>query len=184
MQSGFWRHATLRRPVLQADAALGDRFSGGRAVNAGRWMETDWGDLHVVGIRELIALKKTQRLEDYPIIGRLALAWLEQLEPAPSLEDYQWALEQVFTLPELRMLLEKHPEAAGVLPATAPECLRGYAAELVEGASEKIESDLSRHLQGRIARWQEIDRHHWRGIIRQLKQLRAQGRLMREGAPL
>ena len=157
-------------------------FAG--AVKAAPWMETDWGSVHVVGIRELVELKKTQRLEDYPIIGRLALAGLEQPKRALTDEDYRWALEQVFTLPELRMLLEKHPAVAGALPETAPGCLREYAAQSSGGAAEQIESEVALYLQGRIARLQEEDRRHWRGIIRELKQMREQDRLMPEGAPV
>jgi hypothetical protein len=44
------------------------------AVNEARYFETDFGRVHTVGIRELVEIKKTQRAEDYPIIGRLVLA--------------------------------------------------------------------------------------------------------------
>lgn len=37
-------------------------------------METEWGTIPTIGIELLIELKKTQRLEDYPIISKLAVA--------------------------------------------------------------------------------------------------------------
>jgi hypothetical protein len=44
------------------------------------WMQTEWGAIRTVGIKALVELKKTQRLEDYPIISKLALAWFDQPE--------------------------------------------------------------------------------------------------------
>ncbi len=150
------------------------------AVKSAQWMETDWGNVHVVGIRELVGLKKTQRLEDYPIIGRLALAGLEQMKRVPTVEDYRWALEQVFTLPELQRLLERHPAAAAALPAS----LQNYAKQLPGASTEQVESEVATNLQGRIAELQQADRSYWRGIIRELKELRERGQLMPEGAPV
>jgi hypothetical protein len=150
------------------------------AAKSAQWMETDWGNVHVVGIRELVELKKTQRLEDYPIIGRLALAWLEQMKCVPTGEDYRWSLEQVFTLPELQRLLEAHPAAVTALPAS----LQNYAKQLPGGSTEQVESEVATNLQGRIAELQQADRSYWRGIIRELKELREHGRLMPEQAPV
>ena len=58
-------------------------------------------------------LKKTQRLEDYPIISKLALAWFDQPECAKTAEDFSWAADNLFTLPELRLFFEEQP---GALP--------------------------------------------------------------------
>ncbi|HZF01130.1 MAG TPA: hypothetical protein VE344_04470 [Methylomirabilota bacterium] len=66
-----------------------------------RWMETEWGKLHIVGIKSLVELKKTQRLEDYPIISKLALAWFDQPECKKTADDFLWALQNIFTLAEL-----------------------------------------------------------------------------------
>ena len=48
------------------------------AATAARWMETEWGRLHIIDLRDLVELKKTQRLEDYPKDHRrrnLPLIW-------------------------------------------------------------------------------------------------------------
>jgi hypothetical protein len=154
------------------------------AASHAQWLETDWGKVRVVGIRELIELKKTQRLEDYPIIGRLAVAWLDQLNRTPSSEDYRWALGQVFTLPELQTLLEKHPAAAAAVPETAPAPLRKYVSLFPGVRSEQVEAEIAAHLQSRIVELQNADRQYWRRIVQELRELRQKGRLMREGAPV
>jgi hypothetical protein len=54
-----------------------------RAFVAGRrdsrYFETDWGRLPTIGLRDLIELKKTQRLVDYPIVSALTLRLLETI---------------------------------------------------------------------------------------------------------
>jgi hypothetical protein len=60
-----------------------------KAVETARWMETEWGEIHTIGIKPLVELKKTQRLEDYPIISRLALAWFDQPECGETEADPQ-----------------------------------------------------------------------------------------------
>ena len=63
-------------------------------------MDTEWGRVLTSGLKELVELKKTRRLQDYPIISRLTLAWFDQPECAGAEPDYRWALENLFTLPE------------------------------------------------------------------------------------
>jgi len=156
--------------------------SFGDAAEAAQWLETDWGNVRVIGIRELIQLKKTQRLEDYPVIGRLALRWLADLRPAPKEEDYRWAFEHIFTLPELQTLLEQHPLAAQFLTDVAPRQVQHYVREFPTTSNETLEKGVADWLQSRIADLQAADRLHWRGIIRELKQLREGRELMPEGA--
>ena len=70
-------------------------LSFGAALRVSRPFPTDWGMLPTVGIRDLIELKKTQRLADYPIISALTLRLLE--ESPPSLETLAWAACHLFT---------------------------------------------------------------------------------------
>jgi hypothetical protein len=65
------------------------------ALRASRQFSTDWGTLPTLGIRDLIELKKTQRLADYPIISALTLRLLD--ESAPSPEMLAWAARHLFT---------------------------------------------------------------------------------------
>jgi hypothetical protein len=90
------------------------------AVTA-RWMDTEWGKVHTVGIQPLAELKKTQRLEDYPIIGKLALAWLEQPECPRTEDDFLWALHKS-TCASLNPSSTRITARWPVTPA--PDCLR------------------------------------------------------------
>ena len=50
--------------------------------------------------------------------------------------------------------------------------------------SEVVEQQVSDWMQGRISQFQNVDRHYWREIIRELKILRGEGRLVLEGSPV
>lgn len=68
-----------------------------------RWMDTHWGRIKTIGLKQLVELKKTQRLEDYPIISNLAVVWFDQPECEESPTEFRWALENIFTLSALRI---------------------------------------------------------------------------------
>ena len=156
-------------------------FAGSLAT--ARWMETEWGAIRIIGIKPLVELKKTQRLEDYPIISKLALAWFDQPDATKSTDDLLWALENIFTLPELTILFAEQP--AAVL-AAVEQCNQevGEFAREVSGRGEarpSTERRVNDLLQRRIAELQMADREYWRDIIRTLKELHAAGELMTEG---
>ena len=154
------------------------------AKSAAQWKETDWGRLHTIGIKDLVELKKTQRLEDYPIISKLTLAYFDQPQCSGSASDFHWALRNIFTLPELGTLLAERPDAAHALPPEAPASLTELAGQWRTSGdvSESVEQQVSDWMQGRISQLQNADRRYWRGIIAELKALRSGGKLMPEGA--
>jgi hypothetical protein len=151
-----------------------------------RWMDTGWGRLPVVGLRDLVELKKTQRLEDYAIISRLALLWFAQPECRQEPEDYLWAWENVFTHSELQSFIEQRPAALDHIPSQFPSTVNEVARHMLTGggAPEAAEEAVSGWLQGRMARLQKADRDYWRPIIAELKRLRSQGLLVPEGQPV
>jgi len=157
-------------------------FTGANA--SAQWKETDWGRLRVIGIRDLVELKKTQRLEDYPIIGRLALAYLAQPECPRKPPDFHWAIQNVFTLPELHELFAEWPQATGALPPDASRELAAFASQWNESheVGEPVEQALSRLMQAEIAKLQDADRRYWRTIVSELKSLRASKALVPENA--
>ncbi len=152
------------------------------AVTA-RWMDSEWGAVHTIGIKPLVELKKTQRLEDYPVIGRLALAWLEQPEGAGLDADFLWALHNIFTLPELMACFTEHPAAVPVAEKFNRD-VGEFGRQWLAGndVDESVEHRVGDFFQRRISELQLADRRHWRGIIRELKTLRGAGRLVPEGA--
>jgi hypothetical protein len=148
-----------------------------------RSMDSEWGALPTIGLRALVELKKTQRLEDYPIISKLAVAWFDQPECSDSPEDFTWALNNLFTLPELRVFFEEQSNALQSMPhELAPE-MKQYAEQLLStgDVSEELASRINASMQERIVGLQQADRMYWRGIITELKQLRVAGKLMPEG---
>jgi hypothetical protein len=149
-------------------------------------IETEWGAIQTIGIQPLVELKKTQRLEDYPIISKLAIAWFGQPGCAGTDADFNWALQNIFTLPELARFFTEHPAAASVAGKAGKKShldVAKYARQLLAGSEpeEAVERRLSGWFQSQISELQQSDRQHWRNIIRELKELRAAGKLMPEG---
>jgi hypothetical protein len=150
------------------------------AVSSAHWMETQWGKVHTIGLKHLVEIKKTQRLEDYPIISNLALAWFDQPECNGTSADFDWALENIFTLTALRTFFEEHGTAK-TNTEIVPEIMQFADCTASDHpVPEEIEGKLTVWMQQRMAALQRADRTYWREIIAELKQLRADAKLMNE----
>jgi hypothetical protein len=147
-----------------------------------REFATDWGALPVVGIRDLIELKKTQRLSDYPIVSTLTLRALDEL--APSAHDLTWAVMNLFTLETFFYFNEHYPEWADSASAEIPRSFLLLAGRALDDVTEGIVEKVTRWMGESIARHQRADRLHWRRIIAELRALRSQNGLMPEGEPV
>jgi hypothetical protein len=156
-------------------------FAGAKL--ASHLMDTDWGPIPTVGLRDLVEIKKTQRLEDYPIIGRLAREWVKRAEGARTGEGYRWAVTNIFTLEELRIFFENHPAALKCLMEKDMAAFADFGRHVAETGEvpEAIECEVIALMQGRMNHLQAEDRRYWQPIIAQLKQFRGQGWLMPEG---
>jgi hypothetical protein len=156
------------------------------ATATARRLETEWGTIRTIGIQPLVELKKTQRLEDFPIISKLAIAWFDQPECAHSEADLLWALQNIFTLPELTLFFTEHPSAVKVAVKNFNHEVGEFGRQLLAGeeVAENIERRVGELFQTRIADLQQADRRYWREIIYLLKELRAAGALMAEGEPV
>jgi len=188
LQSGFGFHFIL--PDEGADELFLDVMgnppragSFSDSLATARWMQTEWGAIRTVGIKPLVELKKTQRLEDYPVISRLALAWFDQPKCAETPADFLWALQNIFTLPELTIFFTEHPAAVAVATERFNQEVGEFGRQLLAGGEllESVERRVGELFQSRISDLQLIDRQYWRGIIHQLKELRGAGKLMSEG---
>jgi hypothetical protein len=157
-----------------------DSFTDSLATT--RLMETEWGAIRTIGIKPLVELKKTQRLEDYPIISKLALAWFDQPECAKTTADFLWALQNIFTLPELAIIFTEHPAAVDIALEKFNHEVGEFGRQLQVGdVSESVEHRVGKLFQTQISEMQLADRQYWRDIIRELKELRAADKLMAEG---
>ena len=69
-----------------------------RAFKKAVYYQTEWGKIPVVGIRDLVEIKKTRRLEDYPVISNLVKIEYSNLYPSISFQDWEWILKNTFEI--------------------------------------------------------------------------------------
>lgn len=153
-----------------------------QAALASRKFATDWGTLPTVGIRDLIELKKTQRLADYPIISALSLRLLE--ETSPSRETLAWAEANLFTLEAFLVFNERYPEWVKGPSAGRPSALTELAGRSAEEMPSETLALATQWMAERMNRLQLADRAYWRAIIAHLRDLRSAGKLAPEGTPV
>lgn len=153
-------------------------------------MDTDWGNLPVLGLRDLIELKKTQRLEDYPVISRLVLAFFNQgvgavADPPPD-QLLDWMVEHLFTIESLAEFLTRPPGTWAAYHGRHAGNVRRWREELASasGWSGRTERELTDWMQRRIGELQAQDREYWKPVIRELKRLHHDGQLMPAGQPV
>ncbi len=155
------------------------------AFNRSRVFDTDWGRLPSVGIPDLVELKKTQRPRDYPIISRLVLALMREKGDAVNDSDRGWALDNMFSLPEFKRLVIDHPNMVSAVNSThGPLRLAAEVLHRQELLSEALEDDVEDHFDHKAAPLRKADRHFWRPVIDDLRQLRAEGVLLSQGTPV
>ena len=154
----------------------------GEAERDSRRFETDWGNIPVIGPRDLIELKKTQRLADYPIISALTLSVVESSDV--SAENLRWAVANLFTTETFFFFNEHYPQWAESPPSGVPSELAGLAGSPADEIPDSAIEEVSRWMNAAIARHQRADRNYWRPIIEQLRKLRRDRLLMSEGTPV
>jgi hypothetical protein len=124
-----------------------------------RRLPTDWGVLPVVGIEDLVALKKTRRLADYDVITNLAGVRRAEAGDAPSRKLLRWAARNCFRAEERVALLRELGERR-----SARACRTAIARE--------------------IAALQAADIRYWKRIIDELRVMRRSGALWPDGTPV
>ena len=145
-------------------------------------METPWGMVPVVGVPDLVELKKTQRLEDYAVISRLVVAMINRSGLKPSRRLARWAVQNIFS-PALLTELIRQQTWVTTCPGRSLAGIRAFGSTIMKGEKPGLglEQRVEREMLARMAKYQAADRRYWRRIIAELKRLRAQGRLMPEG---
>ena len=146
-------------------------------------IKTPWGILPVVGIPDLIELKKTQRLEDYPVISRLVLKHCDDPDINLDRRQTHWAINHLFSLHSLREFCQRHPKIIRRLDSKdmAPFRALAFLVQRQKEPDTALEQRIERQIFRSITACQQSDRLYWRKIITELKQLRTQGLLLREG---
>lgn len=150
------------------------------ALGESRHFETDWGRLPTVGLRDLIELKKTQRLADYPIISTLTLGVVEASDV--SAETLSWAVTNLFTAESFLFFNEHYPQ--WVQSSDVPSTLTRLAGRPADEIPDSVIEEAARWMNAAMARHQRADRNYWRPIIEELRELRRDRILMHEGTPV
>ncbi|MBI2438728.1 MAG: hypothetical protein HYV36_07955 [Lentisphaerae bacterium] len=145
-------------------------------------MKTPWGMAPVAGVPDLVELKKTQRLEDYAVISRLVLGFVDPSPQSHNCRLARWTIQNMFSIALLAELFQRHAWiVAGLGRGMAG--MRAFGSRIVKGEKPGpgLEQRVEREMMARMAKYQAADRRYWRRIITELKSLHAQGRLMPEG---
>ena len=137
--------------------------------------KTEWGRLAVVGLRDLVQIKKTRRLADYPIISNLVRQAYEKMRTTCIKdEDWVWILTNSFETEDIIFYLKNHQGARKVCRNLSRECLK-YALQ-------NHFSFVSNAIALEIEKIRQEDRVYWQTIIAELKALNRRGKLSRVGS--
>ena len=145
-------------------------------------MKTPWGRLPVVGLEDLVEIKKTNRPADYEVITRLALIRLRR-ESAPPRAVIRWALQNMFRIEDLWETVHHwRPslKAADVAGSAAARLLHGIDRRSRTPSLSEFSKGAAL-LGGTAGRLQARGRAYWLPIIGELKRLRSRGELIPEG---
>jgi len=144
-------------------------------------------EMKTIDPMRLVALKKTDREKDYPIIARLVHltveGWLRH--GSPTAEQVRWVCSEARSVEPLWRLRDV-PGFQQVLHACDRPCLSTLA-EALRHAAPPSEDALDRFqaaLDEEKRQLQRESRLYWPPIIEQLKEFRRQGKLLPEGRPV
>jgi hypothetical protein len=148
-----------------------------QALRRAEKMATLWGELPVCAIEDLVELKKTNRPGDYEVISRLARIRLAR-NPTPEDALVVWAVGNAFRVEDVLAIVR-------VFARSLPAILLSFP---VLGPQVE-DPNLPQVDEDRIARWVDLrlvelldaGRKYWRPRIDELRNLRADGKLLREG---
>ena len=166
--------------VMGKPPRVGD-FAAARANS--QMFDTDWGVIPVIGLKELVEVKKTQRLEDYAIISKLAVEWLNRPECPRSDDDFRWALENVFTLEQLDRLCRGWGARVSQIGDVRISNFAKFISDGLQVPTE-LENEIENGMQQRHRSLQRADREYWREIIADLRRLKSENLLQAVGSPV
>ena len=141
-------------------------------------METDWGFLQVVGIPDLVELKKTRRFADYDVISNLVkIRLLSEKSVRPA--TLRWALTNSFRVDDVKWILRTWRTRSSLAMPAGRKWVEMVARK--GGRASPIALEM---LSREIAGLQQQDISYWSKIIRQLRTMRRNHTLLEEGSRL
>ena len=145
------------------------------AYKSVNFCETEWGEIATIGLRDLVQIKKTRRLADYPIISNLVRQEYEKMRTSGIKDkDWIWILTNSFETEDILSYLKNHREARKVCKRLSRQCLK-YALQ-------NDFSSVSNSIALEIERLRQQDRIYWQTIIAELKALNRRGKLLSVGS--
>lgn len=146
--------------------------------------KTEWGEIATIGLRDLVQIKKTRRLADYPIISNLVRQEYEKMRTSGIKDgDWMWILTNSFETEDILFYLKSHREARKVCKRLSRRCLK-YALQLIERVPEQEDDffSISNAIALEIEKLRQQDRVYWQTIIAELKALNRRGKLLSVGS--
>ncbi|MBM4050363.1 MAG: nucleotidyltransferase family protein [Planctomycetes bacterium] len=121
------------------------------------------GSVHVLGLRDLVQSKKTQRDKDWLMLRRLVDNDLLLRRERPQLKQVRWWLRECRTAENILSLARQYPEVAKSCAAVRPVLRKALAGDVVAlRVALQQEEDAER----------EKDRGYWKPLRQELERLR------------
>jgi len=155
----------------------------GRAFGCKEIYRTAWGVLPVIGLRELVELKKTRRLADYPVISGLARTEHERLSRKTiTAGDWRWILSNSFEAEDIIQYL-KNGRARKIAGQLKRPCL-AFCLEAVKTSVSGGEHmpGAAREIAFEIETLRQQDRLYWQPVLDDLRHLSSKKLLLNKGA--
>jgi len=146
-------------------------------------IKTEWGELPVMGIRDLVELKKTRRLEDYPVISNLVRIEYENLSSKRiKNNDWIWILKNSFDIEDILEYLKSYKIAQAVACGIQRKCVRLCLKAVNNPEKKEYIRNASNEIALEIEKLREQDRKYWAPIIDELKNLSQKNMLLPVGS--
>ncbi len=142
--------------------------------------ETEWGKIPVIGLRDLVEIKKTRRLADDTIISNLVGNEYDRMRPDKIKDaDWKWLLSNSFEVEDIIYYLKRHKKARGLGNVLPRKCLI-YCLKSIKDKerSEKYIFSASKEISLEIEKFRRADRIYWQQIIDELKKLNRNKKLL------
>lgn len=148
------------------------------------YQKTDWGKISVIGIRDLVEIKKTKRLEDYAVISNLVRIEYDNLNHKKiNLKDWKWILENSFEVEDILYYLSRHNLAKRVCKLLSRPCVVCCLKAITNSKNkDKYIESASKKIALEIEAFRKKDRKYWEPIINKLKDMKQKNQLLITGS--
>jgi len=146
--------------------------------------KTDWGELPFISIRDLVKIKKTRRLEDYPVISNLVRIEYEKLSSSSIKSgDWKWLLTNSFEVEDILEYLGSCKLVRRIADSLERQCLSFCLKAMSNPKQEERYIELaSKEIAVEIENLRREDRKYWGPIVSELKEMKESHQLLPLGS--